>query len=206
MSSEVAKRRRIIKYKCPFCDIKFERAPLITHVSNKHEDELPEGFSPLRYVFHYVNKKPLTYHGICTECKGPTAWDENKGRYNRQCEKKACHDRYVAKFEDNMRRKRGVTRISATAEGQEKMLANRKISGKYKWSDGTEKTYTGKYELHALDFMDKVMHLNSRDVFCPGPVLEYVYEGKVIERKNMLLGRLSSPEQLQQRALGRRSR
>lgn len=172
--------KRVVMYKCPFCDNnkKYDRKNLVIHVSNKHEDDLPEGFSALRYVFHYVNKKPLTYHGKCTECGKSTPWDENKGRYNRQCGSKKCHDSYVKKFEENMMRTRGTTRISSTAEGQKKMLANRKISGTYIWSDGTKKTYTGSYEKAALEFMDKVMELNSEDVMCPGPVLEYSFEGK----------------------------
>jgi len=76
-----------VRYKCPFCnkDKSYTREDLVQHVGDKHELDLPEGFTPLRFVFHYVNRKPLEYHGICTECKRPTEWDENKGRYNRQC-------------------------------------------------------------------------------------------------------------------------
>jgi very-short-patch-repair endonuclease len=78
-----------------------------------------------------------------------------------------------------MLKTRGVTRISSTAEGQKKMLANRKISGKYKFQDGGIKEYTGSYELKALEFMDKVLHIKSDDILSPGPILEYTYEGKV---------------------------
>ena len=170
--------KKNVKYKCPFCGKSYYREDLIRHVGNKHEDELPEDFTPTRYVFNYVNRKPLTYHGICTECKKPTPWDENKARYDRQCGSPECRKSYLAKFENNMMRTKGVTRISATAAGQEKMLANRKISGKYKMSDGQEKTYTGSYELKALKFMDKILHIKSDDILCPGPILEYTYEGK----------------------------
>jgi hypothetical protein len=38
---------------------------------------------------------------------------------------------------------RGVTRISATEEGLEKMLANRKISGEYTFKNGEKKKYVG---------------------------------------------------------------
>lgn len=171
--------KRIVKYLCPFCDKRFTREDLIDHVEDKHEEMIPEGFTVLRYVFNYVNKKPLDYHGKCTECGGPTPWDENKARYDRQCGKKSCHDSYVKKFEQNMMKTRGVTRISSTAEGQKKMLANRKISGKYKFADGGIKEYTGKYERDTLEFMDKVLHIKSNDILAPGPILEYTYEGKV---------------------------
>ena len=170
--------KRTVTYKCPYCTRRFTREDLVLHVQDEHEDMIPEGFTPFRLVFNYVNKKPLSYHGKCTECGGPTPWDENKGRYDRQCEKKACKESYVKKFEENMMRTRGVTRISATEEGQKQMLANRKISGTYVMSDGGKKTYTGSYELKALEFMDKVMHIKSSDILCPGPILEYSFEGK----------------------------
>ena len=170
--------KRTVTYKCPYCTRRFTREDLVLHVQDEHEDMIPEGFTPFRLVFNYVNKKPLSYHGKCTECGGPTPWDENKGRYDRQCEKKACKESYVKKFEENMMRTRGVTRISATEEGQKQMLANRKISGTYVMSDGAKKTYTGSYELKALEFMDKVMHIKSSDILCPGPILEYSFEGK----------------------------
>lgn len=170
---------RNIKYKCPFCDNKFNRVDLVNHIEDDHPYDIPADFTPFRYVFNYVNKKPITYHGKCTECGGSTEWDENKGRYNRQCNNKACHDSYVKKFEANMLKTRGVTRISATASGQVKMLSNRKISGEYKFSNSNEvKSYTGTYELKALEFMDKVMHIDPNDIMCPGPILEYSIDGK----------------------------
>ena len=169
----MASNNRNIRYKCPFCNNKFTREDLVNHIEDDHPYDIPADFTPFRYVFNYVNKKPLTYHGKCTECGGPTEWDENKGRYNRQCNNKACHDSYIKKFEANMMKTRGVTRISATASGQLKMLSNRKISGEYKFSNGEVKTYTGSYELKALEFMDKVMHIDPDDLMCPGPILEY---------------------------------
>ena len=172
----MASNNRNIRYKCPFCNNRFTREDLVNHIENDHPYDIPADFTPFRYVFNYVNKKPLTYHGKCTECGGPTEWDENKGRYNRQCNNKACHDSYVKKFEANMMKTRGVTRISATVSGQLKMLSNRKISGEYKFSNGEVKTYTGSYELKALEFMDKVMHIDPNDLMCPGPILEYSFD------------------------------
>lgn len=174
MATETTKKR-VVRYKCPFCEKRMERDKLVRHVDDYHEDMLPEGFSAFRYVFHYVNKRPLDYHGKCTECGGPTTWDEKKGRYNRQCDNPKCKESYVRKFEENMMRKRGEKRISGTADGQEKMLAGRKISGTYKFQNGKEKTYTGSYELKALQFMDQVMNIDPDDLLAPGPVLEYMY-------------------------------
>ena len=169
---------RIIRYKCPFCDKRMERDKLVSHVGKEHEDLLPEGFSPLRYVFHYVNKRPLDYHGICTECKSTTPWDENTGRYKRQCGKESCRKQFVKKFEDNMVRTVGVSRISATEEGLKKLLAGRKISGKYKFKNGVEKEYCGSYEKKALEFMDTVLDIDPDDIMSPGPTLKYELDGK----------------------------
>lgn len=168
--------KRNVLYKCPFCNDKYSRADLVNHIEDEHPYDIPKGFTPFRYVFNYVNKKPTSYHGKCTECGGPTDWDENKGRYNRQCNKQACHDSYVKKFEDNMMRTRGTTRMTATADGQMQMLANRKISGEYKFQNGKTKTYTGSYEKKALEFMDKVLNINPDDIMAPGPILEYTYQ------------------------------
>ena len=170
--------KRNVTWKCPFCDKRFDREKLVIHVDDKHENEIPEGFTALRYVFHYVNKRPLDYHGRCTECKGPTPWDEEVGRYKRQCGKKACHDSYVKRFEDNMVKKKGYTRETSTQEGLERMLKNRKISGQYTFQNGEKKDYVGSYEKKCLEFMDKVMNIDPNDILSPGPVLEYKYEGK----------------------------
>lgn len=169
---------RNVTHKCLYCDNRYTRQDLVTHIEEEHEHEIPEGFTAFRLVFNYVNHKPLTYHGKCTECGSDTPWDENKGRYDRQCGRKACHDSYVKKFEENMMKTRGVTRISTTEEGQKKMLAARKISGTYTFRDGGKKTYCGSYEKKALEFMDKVLEIKSADIMAPGPILEYQHEGK----------------------------
>jgi hypothetical protein len=63
-------------------------------------------------------------------------------------------------------------------EHQEKMLANRSISGKYRWSDGTYKTYVGTYEKKFLEFCDNVLQLDSSDLVTPGPTLKYEHNGE----------------------------
>ena len=62
--------KRIIKYKCMYCEDRFTREDLVSHVEENHMDMVPKDFTPLRLVFNYVNKKPLNYHGKCTECGG----------------------------------------------------------------------------------------------------------------------------------------
>jgi hypothetical protein len=168
------------KYKCPYCDLKKERKDLIRHIEMKHEDMIPEGFTPMRVAFNAINyPNNMDYNGRCTECGGPTKWDEEKGRYDRQCGKKACHDSFVKNFEANMMKKRGVTRITQTVEGQEKMLANRGISSRYRFSDGTVMVYTGSYEGKTLEFMDKVLNCKAVDIATPGPTMQYEYGGQL---------------------------
>lgn len=170
--------KRNITYKCPYCDKRFNKEDLVIHVGNKHDDMIPEGYSAFRVVFDYINKKPAGYNGKCIICGKPSGWDENKGKYNRICSNPECKKKYVQQFEERMLKSKGVKRISSTAEGQTKMLANRKISGEYKFQDGGIKTYTGTYERKALEFMDKVMNIKSEDVSTPGPIMEYMFEGK----------------------------
>lgn len=165
-------------FKCPFCDKRLDRKSLINHISSKHIDELPEEFTPLRATFHAANRKSLDYRPPCRICKNPTEWDEKKGRYNQLCGKQSCHDAYVLKMKRDMGDRIGINRQTATAEGLEKMLAGRRISGKYKFHDGKEFTYTGSYELKALEFMDKVLYCKSEDIMMPGPALKYELDGK----------------------------
>lgn len=162
------------KYKCPYCDFKDESPKLIRHIERKHEELIPEGYTPARLVYNIRNKREF---GSCMICKKRTEWDESTGRYKPFCSQ-ACHDKYVKRFEDNMIRVRGKARILDDPQQQEKMLANRKISGKYKFRDGGERTYTGSYERKALEFLDKVMNVDSKDIVTPGPTLQYEYGGK----------------------------
>ena len=166
------------KYNCIYCNYKAIKTDLVTHIERKHSDEMPEGFTPLQVTYHIVNKHPLNWKRLCRVCKKPTNWDEKKGRYNLLCESKQCHELWAEKMKKDMGDKMGSNRPTATTEGLQKMLAARKISGKYKFKDGKEFTYVGSYELETLKFMDQVMDIKSEDVMCPGPVLEYKLDDK----------------------------
>jgi len=169
---------RVRNLSCPYCKKRTTRDKMVNHIEYNHSDQLPEGFTPLRMTFHVANNKPIEYRRPCRVCGNPTEWDENKGRYNLLCSNPVCKEKYVAKMKDSMGDKYGAYRPTATAEGLEKMLAARKISGKYKWSDGTIFNYTGSYELETLKFMDGGLNIKSEDLMVPGPVLEYEYNGE----------------------------
>lgn len=170
------------KYKCPFCSKSFERTKLASHIDKHHDDMLnpDKGYTANRIVFDICNKKePIgAGQGICRICKKPTEWDEESVRYKSYCSDK-CVQQARENYKNNMLRVYGKTTLLDDMEWQEnKMLANRGISGKYKWSDGTYKTYVGNYERKFLEFCDTVLNIKSEDLMTPGPTIYYEYDGK----------------------------
>ena len=61
---------------------------------------------------------------------------------------------------------------------QNQMLNHRRISGKYRWSDGREFEYVGSYEKNFLEFLDKTLEFKSNEIVSPGPILEYDFNGQ----------------------------
>ena len=174
MSNKTYKTSR--KYKCPCCDQKLPRMDLINHVERKHEALIPEDYTATRLVYDSINK---TDHGTCMICKKPVyEWNEKISRYNNLCGSKKCREevRRIA-LERHIKVHNTSTLLNDPAH-QEKMLSNRHISGSYNHSDGARITYTGKYEKAALEFMDQVMNIPSKDIQMPGPILEYEYNGE----------------------------
>lgn len=163
------------RYKCPYDDTRLERKELIKHVNKYHQDLLPEGYTPERIVFDTINKKN---HGTCRICGEDTKWVTKTNRYNILCENPKCKEAMRKEYEKNMLRVRGTTNILNDPEQQKRMLANRRISGNYKFMDGGVLTYTGSYEKKCLEFIDKALEVESKYVLSPGPVLEYEYEGE----------------------------
>lgn len=162
------------KYKCPYCNDRYERQKLVTHIDKKHNELLPEGYTSTRVVFNSINNRTC---GYCRVCKKETEWNEKSGRYNVLCNNPKCKETMRNEYKKNMVRVRGTYNILNDPEQQKKMLANRSISGKYRFKDGGEVTYTGSYEKKLLEFMDVIMNINSKDIMAPGPTLEYNYNG-----------------------------
>jgi hypothetical protein len=163
-------------YKCPYCDKKLDRYKLISHIEKKHEQEIPQDYTPTRVVFDLVNNKN---HGTCVVCKSETSWNEKTGKYNRLCGKPECTKALRDKALKNHIKVYGTSTLLNDPMHQEKMLANRKISGEYKFSDGGKHTYTGQYEKKCLEFFDKVIGARSYDIITPGPILEYKFKGQI---------------------------
>ena len=79
------------KYKCPYCEGRYARPDLASHIDREHDDMIPQGQTPLQVAFDSVNKKTEP-HGTCMMCGADTKWNENKGRYDSLCGSKKCHD------------------------------------------------------------------------------------------------------------------
>ena len=170
------------KYRCPFCSKLYERVKLSTHIDHEHEEMLDpdRAYTANRIVFDICNhKEPIGQgKGICKICKSNTLWNEDTIRYEAYCSEQ-CKKQARENYKNNMLRVHGKTTLLDDIEWQEnKMLANRGISGKYRWSDGTYKTYVGSYEKNFLEFCDNVLNIKSEDLITPGPTIEYEYEGK----------------------------
>ena len=177
-ASQVKKYNR--KYKCPYCGNKYDRKLLAIHIQNKHEDSIPEGYTALRVAFNTINNKT---EGHCIICGDVTKWNESKGRYERLCGRKYCLDTYKKMVQERTKKKYGTDRLQSdpryAEEIQKKALAGRRISGEYTFQDGGKIQYVGSYERKLLEFMDKVMNINSEDIEGPGPAIEYKWNNEL---------------------------
>ena len=160
-------------FKCPYCHKKYiEKPALYNHMDKSHKEYISEEFPPSRIYFNFINKKTV---GKCTICGKETDWNEVTERYNRFCSEK-CKKHYVEEFQKRMIKVHGKTtqQMLQDPDMQKKMLSNRKISGKYKWSDGSaEIQYVGSYELDFLKFLDLFMNFESEDIISPAPQTFY---------------------------------
>lgn len=166
------------KYKCPYCEQKYERSKLHIHIQNKHEDLIPEGYTALRVAFNTINNKT---EGHCIMCGKVSDWNEDKGRYERLCNDPKCHEAYKRMAAERNKKKYGAERLQSdpryAEEVQRKALQGRRIAGKYKFADGGEIEYLGAYERRFLEFMDKIMNCKSEDIAAPGPTIKYIWNG-----------------------------
>ena len=169
------------KYRCPYCGKPDTRDNLVSHVERKHLDVIPKGYTPARVVFDTVNGKKIGEGcGNCRVCHKPTSWNEKTCKYNVLCDNPKCREELRNRATKNMVKVYGKTMLLDDPEHQQKMLANRHISGTYTFKDGGKITYTGSYEKKALEFFDQVLEVPSSDIMAPGPTLEYEYNGKTL--------------------------
>lgn len=163
--------------KCPICQRKYINKPAVySHMEGAHADQIPEGMSGGEYYY----RLQFGRGGRCVVCKKETTWNDRTNKFNRFCPNPKCKQKYKETFRKRMIGKYGKPHLADDPEQQKKMLAARKISGKYRWSDGSgEITYTGTYELDFLRYIDLVLSFQFSDILAPSPhTYTYKYDGK----------------------------
>jgi len=177
MSTKMRNKKKI---HCKFCDKYFlDPDAYTTHLESMHDSFLPENFDGWRYYYYQKTGK---LKGSCVICKKETSWNEVTHKYSRFCNNPKCKDIYREEFKKRMIGKYGKVSLLDDPDQQRKMLANRKISGMYTWSDdpGIKIPYTGSYEHEFLKFLDLDLHFNPIDIIAPSPhTYFYEYQGKV---------------------------
>ena len=88
------------------------------------------------------------------------------GRYDRFLQEEKPLYREI--FLKNMK-KAGKEDIMKDMQHQKDMLAARKISGTYVYSDGTKFTYTGSYEKKFISYLDAFLSYPSASIMMPAP-------------------------------------
>jgi hypothetical protein len=161
-------------WRCPYCKEPYRnRGSLLLHIETKHSGQL-EGRSPAQALFNYRNR---TAGASCIVCRQSTKFNETSGRYERICDRSGsgCREKYRQTFLDRMRAKHGKDHLLGDPDQQKKMLAARRISGRYRWRDGTETVYTGSYEKDFLAFLDGFLEWEPSDIVAPAPqVIPYL--------------------------------
>ena len=158
-------------YTCPECKKNFKTLNgWGNHMDTMHPSIRPEGYSTSRF-FYFI--KTGRTHGNCRTCKKPTTWNENSMKYNQYCDDPKCKEEYAKIAKKRMIGKYGKVHLLNDPDQQKKMLANRKISGKYKFPDGTKFCYVGMYEKNFLEMLDTLMNWPTNDIFSPSPHTYY---------------------------------
>lgn len=176
MATKMRNRKKI---HCQFCDTYFlDPDAYAKHLEEVHKDFLPTGFTGWRY---YYFQKTGKLKGKCVMCGKETRWNETTHKYNRFCDSPQCKEKYREIFKERMVGKYGKVSLLNDPEMQKKMLANRKISGVYSWSDNPmiKIPYTGSYEKAFLEFLDMDLHFDPKDIISPSPhTYYYDYNGE----------------------------
>lgn len=165
-------------YKCKVCGKKFtELSGLYNHIESKHAEIIPIDMSVQQFYYYMKTGRS---NGNCVMCKQPTTWNKNTNKYNRFCKNPKCKAEYVKIAKSRMIAKYGKVHLLNDPAKQREMLANRKISGVYRWSDSAiETTYTGSYELDFLKTLDGFFEWDPVDISMPSPhTYTYMYEGE----------------------------
>lgn len=171
--------RKVDYYKCPVCGMKYKTLGAWgNHLDTVHPGTITKGYSYARYFYYTLTGRT---HGTCVQCKGDTEWSEATQKYNRYCNNPKCKQAYVKLAKSRMVGKHGVEHMLNDPDMQKKMLAGRKISGRYTFSDGSGSIpYVASYEKEFLMMLDKFMKFSASDIIAPSPnTYYYKYQDKM---------------------------
>lgn len=164
--------------RCKFCAFRTnDILAMAHHLEQYHGDLIPEDMTASQFYYKLKTGKD---HGSCVMCHKNTEWNEKTHKYHRFCNDPKCKEKYREIFKKRMIGTHGkITLLNEPAQ-QKIMLAHRKISGEYLWSDGKSRfTYTGSYEHEFLKFLDLILDWDPMDLMTPSPhTYYYEYEGK----------------------------
>lgn len=170
------KLNTIRKCKCPICRKNYvSKDAVYDHIERAHKDMIPEGIPSDQYFYDLTHDKTT----VCVICKRKTPWNPKTHKYARLCGRKECAQKNREIFKERMMRVYNKYNLANDPEHQKKMLAARKISGRYEWENGGEPTtYVGSYEKDFLLNCDTVFNFESTDIIAPSPnVYRYTYNG-----------------------------
>lgn len=167
------------KFKCPLCGRKYvDKDAVLTHMNSYHEDEIPKDRSVGEFYYNLTKGK---MEGSCIVCGNSTSFNEKTQKYHRLCSNPKCRLKFRNEFKKRMMGKYNKVSLLDDPEQQRKMLANRKISGKYTFKRhiGKPLSYTGSYELDFLKLCDLVLDLDPLDIESPASMTFYYdYNGE----------------------------
>ena len=147
------------------------------HYDTVHKHLIPGDMTGYQWFYYLLTGKDK---GSCVMCKSETDFNNTSMKYSRFCNNEACKEKYREEFKNRMIQKYGKIHLLDDPEKQKEMLAARKISGTYLWSDRSARIgYTGSYELHFLQYLDKTLKWKSSDILSPSPhTYMYKYQDK----------------------------
>lgn len=168
--------QKVKTYKCPHCGAKYKSLQTWgNHVSSVHPELIPKGWSYSRYFYYILTGKKS---GSCIVCKKETVWNEITQKYERFCKDPKCKENYRNTFKSRMINKYGKVHLLNDPDQQRKMLAGRRISGLYTFSNSNiQFGYVGTYEKDFLMMLDRFLKFDPNDLMMPSPHT-YQYEYK----------------------------
>lgn len=168
------------KTRCPICENKTyfkDRQSLISHISKRHNECIPQGWDASQYENYLRTGKT---HGSCMVCKNDTNWNHTTNKYSRLCDNPECKKFLAQKAEENMIKKTGMTKSERMkqADVQTKMIYSKHTSGCYKVDDH-EIWYDSSYGKEFIELLDVYLNLDMKDISGPSTNnYEYKYNGK----------------------------